>query len=56
MQIHTVTCMALARLSESDRKTIIWNFMEELLENYVNAVENNLQTKFTFMDFFILGH
>jgi len=48
--------MALARLSESDRKTIIWNFMEELLENYVNAVENNLQTKFTFMDFFILGH
>jgi hypothetical protein len=55
VQIYTVTCMALARLSESDRKTIIWNFMEELLENYVNAVENNLQTKFTFMDFFYFG-
>lgn len=29
--------------------------MEELLENYLNAVENNLQTKFTFMDFFYFG-
>jgi len=47
--------LALARISESDRKTIIWNFMEELLENYLNAVENNLQTKFTFMDFFYFG-
>lgn len=47
--------MALASISESDRKTIIWNFMEELLENYLNAVENNLQTKFTFMDFFYFG-
>lgn len=42
-------------MSESDRKTIVWNFMEELLENYLNAVENNLQTKFTFMDFFYFG-
>jgi len=47
--------LALARISESDRKTIIWNFMEELLENYLNAVENNLQTKFNFMDFFYFG-
>jgi hypothetical protein len=47
--------LALASISESDRKTIIWNFMEELLENYLNAVENNLQTKFTFMDFFYFG-
>jgi hypothetical protein len=30
--------------------------MEELLENYVNAVENNLQTKFTLWIFFTLGH
>jgi len=26
--------------------------MEELWENYLNAVENNLPTKFEFMDFF----
>lgn len=42
-------------MSESNIKTIVWNFMEELLENYLNAVENNLQTKFTFMDFFYFG-
>jgi hypothetical protein len=45
--------LALAKISESDKKTIIWNFMEELWENYLNALENNLPTKFNFMDFLI---
>ena len=47
--------MALAKISESDKKTIIWSFMEELWENYLNALENNLPTKFNFMDFFYFG-
>ena len=47
--------MALAKVSENDRKTIIWNFMEELWENYVNAKENNLPTKFNLLDFFNFG-
>ena len=29
--------------------------MEELWENYLNALENNLPTKFNFMDFFNFG-
>ena len=29
--------------------------MEELWENYQNALENNLRTKFNFMDFFNFG-
>ena len=47
--------MALAKVSEYDRKTIIWNFMEELWENHVNATENNLPTKFNLLDFFNFG-
>jgi hypothetical protein len=47
--------LALAKVSENDRKTIIWNFMEELWENYVNAMENNLLTKFNLLDFFSFG-
>ena len=47
--------MALAKVSENDRKTIIWNFMEELWENYVNAMENNLPAKFNLLDFFNFG-
>lgn len=47
--------LALAKVSESDRKEIIWNFMEELLENYLNALENNLPTKFNLLDFFNFG-
>jgi hypothetical protein len=47
--------LALAKVSENDRKTIIWNFMEELWENYVNATENNLPTKFNLLDFFNFG-
>jgi hypothetical protein len=47
--------LALAKVSENDRKTIIWNFMEELWENYVNAMENNLPTKFNLLDFFSFG-
>jgi hypothetical protein len=44
--------LALAKISEDDKKTIIWNFMEELWENYLNARENKLPTKFEFMNFF----
>jgi hypothetical protein len=44
--------LALAKISENDKKTIIWSFMEELWENYLNALENNLPTKFEFMNFF----
>ena len=55
VQIVQVLDLALAKISESDRKTIIWNFMEELWENYLNALENNLPTKFNFMDFFNFG-
>lgn len=29
--------------------------MEELWENYVNAIENNLSTKFNLLDFFNFG-
>jgi hypothetical protein len=47
--------LALARVSEKDRKTIIWNFMEELWENYVNARENNLPTTFNLSVFFNFG-
>lgn len=47
--------LALAKISESDKRTIIWNFMEELWENYLNALEYNLPTKFNFMDFFNFG-
>jgi hypothetical protein len=47
--------LALAKISNDDKKTIIWNFMEELWENYLNAIENNLPTKFNFMDFFNFG-
>ena len=47
--------LALAKVSESDRKKIIWNFMEELWENYLNALENNLPTKFNLWDFFNFG-
>ena len=47
--------LALAKVSVEDRKTIIWNFMEELWENYVNATENGLPTKFNLLDFFNFG-
>ena len=47
--------LALAKVSESDRKKIIWNFMEELWENYLNALENNLPTKLNLLDFFNFG-
>lgn len=47
--------MALAKVSENDKKTIIWNFMEELWENYVNAKENNLPIEFNLLNFFNFG-
>ena len=47
--------MALLIVSNRDKKLIIWNFMEELWENYQNAVENKLDTQFKFMDFYNVG-
>jgi hypothetical protein len=47
--------LVLAKVSENDRKTIIWNFMQAFWENYVNATENNLPTKFNLLDFFYFG-
>jgi hypothetical protein len=47
--------MALVKISGINKKTIIWNFMEELWENYVNALENNLPNRFNFNDFFNFG-
>ena len=44
--------LSLAKISKNDKETIIWSFMEELWENYLNALENNLPTKFEFMNFF----
>ncbi|MGA8563111.1 MAG: hypothetical protein WB587_00015 [Nitrososphaeraceae archaeon] len=47
--------MALIIVSNRDKKLIIWNFMEELWENYQNAIENKLDTQFKFMDFYNIG-
>ena len=47
--------MALVMVSNRDKKLIIWNFMEELWENYQNAIENKLDTQFNFMDFYNVG-
>ncbi len=43
--------MALVTISNRDKKLIIWNFMEELWENYQSALENKHDTEFRFMDF-----
>jgi len=42
-------------VSGADKQNIIWNFMEELAENYQNAKENNLPTSFNFVNFFNFG-
>src|SRR6476661_3460897 len=42
-------------VSDRDKKIIIWNFMEELWENHQNAVKDNLDTEFKFMDFHNVG-
>ncbi len=47
--------MALVTVSNRDKKLIIWNFMEELWENYQNAVENKLDKQFKLMDFYNIG-
>ena len=47
--------MALVTIPNRDKKLIIWNFMEELWENYQNALENKLDTRFKFMDFYNVG-
>jgi hypothetical protein len=47
--------MASVSISETDKQKIIWNFMEELTENYQNAKENNLPTNFNFLNFFNFG-
>ena len=55
MQINNDPKMALVTISNRDKKLIIWNFMEELWENYQNAIENKLDTEFKFMDFYNVG-
>ena len=47
--------MAVVGISERQKRMIIWNFMEELLENYQNANENKLSRVFNFTDFFNFG-
>jgi len=47
--------MALIIVSNRDKKLIIWNFMEELWEDYQNAIENKLDTQFKFLDFYNIG-
>lgn len=47
--------MALVSVSERQKRVIIWNFMEELIENYQNAIENKLSKVFSFTDFFNFG-
>jgi hypothetical protein len=47
--------MAWLIVSNRDKKLIIWNFMEELWENYQNALENKLDTQFKFLDFYNIG-
>ena len=47
--------MALVTVPNRDKKLIIWNFMEELWENYQVALENKLDTEFKFMDFYNVG-
>ena len=55
MQINDDPRMALVTIPNRDKKLIIWNFMEELWENYQNAIENKLDTRFKFMDFYNVG-
>jgi hypothetical protein len=47
--------MALVSVPEKQKQMIVWNFMEELLENYQNAIENSLPTIFNIADFFNFG-
>ncbi|HEY7108968.1 MAG TPA: hypothetical protein VH415_06055 [Nitrososphaeraceae archaeon] len=47
--------MAQVGLPEEQRGMIIWNFMEELLENYQNAVENGLDEVFHLSDLYAFG-
>jgi hypothetical protein len=47
--------MPSVSVSETDKQKIIWNFMEELIENYQNAKENDLSTNFNFLNFFNFG-
>jgi hypothetical protein len=47
--------MAYLTISNRDKKMIIWNFMEELWENYQNSVENNLTIEFEINNFYNFG-
>jgi hypothetical protein len=47
--------MAQVTVPEKQKGMIVWNFMEELLENYQNAIENSLTKVFHFKDFFSFG-
>jgi hypothetical protein len=47
--------MDSSKVSDRDKKIIIWNFMEELWEHHQKAVKNKLDTQFNFMDFYNVG-
>jgi predicted methyltransferase len=47
--------MAQVSVPEKQKMIIVWNFMEELLENYQNAIENSITKVFHFKDFFSFG-
>jgi hypothetical protein len=55
VQINNDPKMALVTIPNCDKKLIIWNFMEALWENYQNVLENKLETRFKFMDFYNIG-
>jgi hypothetical protein len=48
--------LRIVSVPEKEKKRIIWTFMEELIENYENAKESNVQADFRFMDFFNFGN
>ena len=47
--------MALVRVSNREKKLLIWTFMEELWENHQNAVKYKLDSDFRFMYFYNVG-
>lgn len=48
--------MRIVSVPEKEKKRIIWTFMEELIENFENAKESNVQADFKFMDFSNFGN
>jgi hypothetical protein len=48
--------MSLITITNRDKKMIIWNFMEELWNNYKNAAGNGLPTKFILRTLILLEY